>query len=374
MNIFSYQGTQALSIYLPYHILFFDPQKEKYITLRTGGYNFAVTGTPGQAETAAPSYVPAGDVRYIGQDIRFIRNGSGGMAVSSAPLVARTYYWLWFALALFITVVVLLFRREQLKRNADIAGLRNRKAARNARRRLAKANSLLSSGKTEMVNSEIAKALWGYLSDKLSIPMSELTREKCYAAPSQRKAGGELITELDLILSATEYSQYAPKSEGESPAGLYKRASTLISRLDIMCLIKTKLMRRAIVINIILIFCLASSAGQTPEERYAQAGELYSSGDYPGAAAIYRQLYDAGYRSEDLLYNTGNAFFKTGDFASAILFYERAKLIAPADEDIDYNLQIARSKVPDRFETVPQLFFVRWFDFLRCLNRPMCGR
>lgn len=123
-------------------------------------------------------------------------------------------------------------------------------------------------------------------------------------------------------------------------------------------------MRRAIVINIILVFCLINISGQTPEERYAQAGELYSSGDYSGAAAIYRQLYDDGYRSEDLLYNAGNAFFKTGDNASAILFYERAKLIAPADEDIDYNLQIARSKVTDRFETVPQLFFVRWIDFL----------
>jgi tetratricopeptide (TPR) repeat protein len=123
-------------------------------------------------------------------------------------------------------------------------------------------------------------------------------------------------------------------------------------------------MRKAIVINIILVFCLANIAGQTPEERYAQAGELYSSGDYSGAAAIYRQLYDDGYRSEDMLYNAGNAFFKTGDNASAILFYERAKLLAPADEDIDYNLQIARSKVTDRFETVPQLFFVRWIDFL----------
>ena len=131
-----------------------------------------------------------------------------------------------------------------------------------------------------------------------------------------------------------------------------------------MCLIKTKQMRRAIVINIILVFCLANTIGQTPEERYAQAGGLYSSGDYSGAAAIYRQLYDDGYRSEDLLYNAGNAFFKTGDNASAILFYERAKLLAPADEDIDYNLQIARSKVTDRFETVPQLFFVRWIDFL----------
>jgi hypothetical protein len=62
--------------------------------------------------------------------------------------------------------------------------------------------------------------------------MSELTREKCYAALGARKAGGELIAELDLILSATEYSQYAPKSEGESPAGLYRRAAALIGRLD----------------------------------------------------------------------------------------------------------------------------------------------
>lgn len=123
-------------------------------------------------------------------------------------------------------------------------------------------------------------------------------------------------------------------------------------------------MRRAIIVNIILVFCLVNITGQTPEERYAHAGELYSSGDYSGAAAIYRLLYDDGYRSADLLYNAGNAFFKGADYASAILFYERARLISPADEDIDYNLQIARSKVTDRFETVPQLFFVRWFDFL----------
>ncbi|MFN2314508.1 MAG: BatD family protein [Bacteroidales bacterium] len=210
----------------------FDPQQEKYVTLRTGGYSVTVTGTPGQAEATAPVYIPGEDVRYIGQDIRFIRNGSGRLAVPSSPLVSRAYYWSWFALALFITSVLLLLRRKQMKRNADIAGVRNRKAARNARQRLAKANSLLKSGKTELVNSEIARALWGYLSDKLSIPMSELTREKCYAALESRKAGGELVAELDLILSATEYSQYAPKSEGESPAGLYRRAAALIGRLD----------------------------------------------------------------------------------------------------------------------------------------------
>jgi len=126
----------------------------------------------------------------------------------------------------------LLFRREQLKRNADVTGVRNRKAGKNARRRLAKASSLLSSGKTELVNSEIARALWGYLGDKLAIPQSELTREKCYDSLRARKTGEDLITELDLILSATEYSQYAPRSEGESPAGLYRRAVILVGRLD----------------------------------------------------------------------------------------------------------------------------------------------
>ena len=126
-------------------------------------------------------------------------------------------------------------------------------------------------------------------------------------------------------------------------------------------------MQRIIVVYILLLAGMLSLAGQTPEENYARAGELYGSGDYSGAAAIYRQLYDEGYRNEDLLFNAGNAFFKSGDNASAIVFFERAKLFAPADEDIDYNLQIARSRITDRFETVPQLFFVKWFDFLSLL-------
>jgi hypothetical protein len=210
----------------------FDPQKERYVTLRTDGYSVTVTGTPGSAVTTAPTYIPGEDVKYLGQDIRFIRNGNGRLAKVANPLVAVTWYWLWFVLALFVTAVVLLLRREQIKRNADIAGLRNRKAAKNARKRLTKANSLLSAGKNELVNAEIARALWGFLGDKLSIPQSELTRERCYASLRLRKINEELITELDQVLSATEYSQYARVPEGESPAALCKRAAILIGKLD----------------------------------------------------------------------------------------------------------------------------------------------
>lgn len=126
-------------------------------------------------------------------------------------------------------------------------------------------------------------------------------------------------------------------------------------------------MKRSIAIHLLLIIIALQVSSQTSEESYRHAAELYESSDFSGAAAIYKRLYDEGYRSEELLYNAGNAFFKAGDNASAILFYERARLISPADEDINYNLQVARSRVTDKFETLPELFFVRWFDFFSLL-------
>jgi hypothetical protein len=216
----------------PVSYTIFDPDQRKYMTLRTEGFTVNVTGSGSSDESMAPVYIPGEEVKYLGQDIRYIRNGSSRLALTAAPLITKLQYWLWFILALFVTVVVLLLRREQMKRNADIAGLRNRKAAKNARRRLAKTNALLRSGSNELVNAEIARSLWGYLGDKLRIAPSEITREKCYAALREKRTDEELITELDRILTATEYSQYAPVSEGESPAALCKRSAALIGRLD----------------------------------------------------------------------------------------------------------------------------------------------
>jgi hypothetical protein len=210
----------------------FDATKEKYITLRTEGYTVNVTGSTGAGETSTPAYVPGEEVKYLGQDIRYFRNGESRLDFRPSSLVSRTYYWLWFALALFLTVVILLLRREQMKRNADIKGLRNRKASKVARRRLSKARSLLDTAKPEMANAELAKALWGYLGDKLAIAPSDLTKDNCYTALRACKVDEAVITELDLVLSATEYSRYSRSSEGESPAGLYKRAAALIGKLD----------------------------------------------------------------------------------------------------------------------------------------------
>ena len=92
--------------------------------------------------------------------------------------------------------------------------------------------------------------------------------------------------------------------------------------------------------------------------------EYFVSANYDKALELWTDLYRTGYRSAELNYNIGNAYFKTKNVPGAILFFERAHLLKPGDEDINYNLQIARTLVIDRFEEIPELFFVRWYNFL----------
>jgi tetratricopeptide (TPR) repeat protein len=95
--------------------------------------------------------------------------------------------------------------------------------------------------------------------------------------------------------------------------------------------------------------------------------ELYTAAQYEDALKEWIDVYTTGYRSAPLDYNIGNAYFKLDNIPGAILFYERALLLRPADENIRYNLEIAKTLIVDKFDEIPALFFVRWFDFVSLL-------
>jgi tetratricopeptide (TPR) repeat protein len=105
-------------------------------------------------------------------------------------------------------------------------------------------------------------------------------------------------------------------------------------------------------------------AQESQEEKFNKAASLYSSGKYREALDEWMSVYSTGVRSSNLDYNIGNASFKVNNIPDAILFYERALLLKPADEDIQYNLQIVRTLVVDKFVEIPELFFIRWYNFL----------
>jgi tetratricopeptide (TPR) repeat protein len=109
------------------------------------------------------------------------------------------------------------------------------------------------------------------------------------------------------------------------------------------------------------------SGQDNKKDAFNKAVEAYSSGNYAEALTLWKDIYNKGYRSAELAYDIGNAYFKLDSLPGAILFYERAYLLDPADEDINYNLQIARSRVTDKIEEIPELFFIKWFNFISLL-------
>jgi tetratricopeptide (TPR) repeat protein len=123
--------------------------------------------------------------------------------------------------------------------------------------------------------------------------------------------------------------------------------------------------RRYIQTALVLVMITTGVFSQdTKTTKFNQGVTFFTAGSYKEALQAWTEVYNTGYRSASLCYNIGNACFKLNDIPQAILFYERAYLLKPADEDINYNLQIARTLIVDRFQEIPELFFVKWYNYV----------
>jgi len=106
-----------------------------------------------------------------------------------------------------------------------------------------------------------------------------------------------------------------------------------------------------------IIVCCAlfySGYSQRPEVAFDKGNTLYQEKKYEEALEAYHTIADAGLESAALYYNMGNSYFKTDQLAKAILYYERAARLAPKDDDIRQNLNLAYEATIDRFETMPE--------------------
>ena len=108
-----------------------------------------------------------------------------------------------------------------------------------------------------------------------------------------------------------------------------------------------------------------------PDSLLSQANQLYKEKNYNGAIELYDSIISSGYYSSDVYYNLGNAHFKMGHLAPAILNYERAKKLAPSDDDIDFNLRIANLRVVDRVEPLQSREVIQFIStkiIMQCIS------
>lgn len=102
------------------------------------------------------------------------------------------------------------------------------------------------------------------------------------------------------------------------------------------------------------------SKGQA-DSLFGLANKQYQQNEFTLAAATYCRLIEKGIKTPEIFYNLGNAYYKSGRLGYAILYYEKAKLLAPHDNDIARNLAIANARVLDKIDVIPDFFIRRWF-------------
>jgi len=217
----------------PVSYSFFNTSTGKYETLTTREFNFhARRSTDESTGITVYGGMSKEDVKYLGQDIRFIKSELGKIARSADIIISKRSFYSIYAIAFLLFIGVLFARREHIRRNADITAVRNRKAGKVAGKRLREASACMKRGEMDRFHEEILKAIWGYLSDKLNIPVSDLTRNNAVAALKEKGIQEDILDNLAKILDSCEYARYAPSASGTEAAAIYEGASGFIRAVE----------------------------------------------------------------------------------------------------------------------------------------------
>ena len=117
---------------------------------------------------------------------------------------------------------------------------------------------------------------------------------------------------------------------------------------------------------LVILFLLSATFAWADDNQLLieEANNLYNQNEYEQAATLYQKVIENGYEAPELYYNLGNTYFKLNNMPQAILNYEKARKLAPADDNILFNLSIANNRIVDKIETVPEAFYARWWKSL----------
>ncbi len=218
----------------PVEFTYFDPQAESYKTLRTPDYALRIgrdTGEGGTPNAGIVSGVNREELKILGEDIRFIRLGDPGLRPVGAVFLGSWGFWglLLLLIVCFILAAVYLQKRSRLRSNATL--VRNKRAQKVALKRLKNAEKLMLAKDGPGFYEEMLKALWGYMSDKLNIPVAHLSHDNVREGLFARGVEPEQIERYVQTIADCEYARYAP-SERTRVGDVYNTAVELISRME----------------------------------------------------------------------------------------------------------------------------------------------
>ncbi|MDR1679004.1 MAG: BatD family protein [Prevotellaceae bacterium] len=217
-----------------YKFSYFDVNSKSYRSVSSPEYKIHVNKGNGKNNSTAmiSNFANQEQLKVLGKDIRYIETERFKVREKGAFFFGSVGFWLCLILPLLLAVAVFIFYRKQLKENADILAAKNKKANKVAINRLKTANKYLVENRKEEFYDEVLRALWGYLSDKLAIPVSALSKDNIEGKLKRHGVENEDITEFMQVLSVCEYARYAPATDDHAMDNLYQRTIAVISKFQ----------------------------------------------------------------------------------------------------------------------------------------------
>ncbi len=354
----------------PVEYSYYDVNAGKYVTLRTEPLHVKVAkgkGGDSTPVTTVNSGVERKDVKSLADDIRFIFTGKPGLSGSGSFFVGSVFFWILLALMILgATSVYLAFRKVAAMR-ADVAGTKNRRATKMAQKRLKLAGEYLDKNLYTAFYEELHKALIGFVSDKLNMDMSEISKDNIASALTEGGVSEEQTKAFTDFLDACEFARYSPDGGNEAMRSHYDAALKVISSIDSGLKTGGKSLRKVVTVVTLLLSLGASMNIQAKDldSLWTAGVQAYTDGKFSDASAAWTSIEESGQKSAKLYYNLGNAWFKQGNYPKAILNYERALRLDPSYSDARYNLEFTSNFVQDKIEPVPEFI-------LKSVARKVC--
>ncbi len=339
---------------------YYDTKVNAYKTIKTQPFHLSVEKGDGSVGNT---------ISYADQDkdIRSIKTGKTLFRDTDEMFYGSFGYWTSLLVPLIAFVVLLVVFRRRAIENADIVKMRSNRASKIANKRLKKANLLMLKGRQGEFYDEVMRALWGYVSYKLNMPAEQLSRENIQEKLAAQAVDEATVSKFVEALDECEFERYAPGDAAGNMNKTFESAMTAIMEIENAIRLARKARKKkkarggnSFVWLLAVLFAFSSSASAITKQN---ADTEYRKGNYQQAIKDYEELLKGG-MSADVYYNLGNAYYRTDNITQAVLAYERAHLLSPGDEDINFNLQFARSKTIDKITPMSELFFVTWYKSL----------
>ena len=209
---------------------FFNPKTGKYQIAKAGPYNFSIADDEGNVPTAGAKR-PKNIVEQSGLDIRYIITDKNLLSATRSQFFGTTLFWLGSAGPFAFLLIFLGYRRRKEALDSDVKGKKRRGANKTARRRLKAAEIALKKNDSSLFYEEISKALFGYISDKLGIPIGQLSRSRILSELDKNGIDTSVVNDVTYVIDTCEMARFAPVTEVSDDI-FYKRTAELIENLE----------------------------------------------------------------------------------------------------------------------------------------------